>query len=197
MIGENNPMFGKTHSKETRQKISQNLPDFSGSKNHNFGKSISEEQKRKISKTLSKSYYILDPCGKLILVDNVRDFCLQNGLDQVNIYAVISGKSKSYKDYIKPLKLRDHSLEEMSILKAERKRNTGKHLIKEFTFIKDGKILSAENLQEFCKHNGLRYRGMVSAYHGYKGRTEYKGYVSGKHLDNDDAEQLKLAQKTV
>lgn len=73
-MGENNPMFGKKHSEETRRKISESnrgkhsvteehrrkLSEANqGSRNHNFGKPawnrgirMSEEQKEKLSKAL-------------------------------------------------------------------------------------------------------------------------------------------------
>jgi len=48
--GENNPFFGKCHSEETKQKISKNHADVCGKNNPMFGKHRSEELKRKISK---------------------------------------------------------------------------------------------------------------------------------------------------
>ena len=49
VTGENNPMFGKTHSMETRMKISENHADVSGVNNPNYGKHCSEETKKKLS----------------------------------------------------------------------------------------------------------------------------------------------------
>ena len=49
VTGENNPMFGKTHSIETRRKISENHADVSGENNPNYGKSRSDETKQKLS----------------------------------------------------------------------------------------------------------------------------------------------------
>ena len=49
VTGENNPMFGKTHSIETRRKISENHADVSGENNPNYGKSCSDETKQKLS----------------------------------------------------------------------------------------------------------------------------------------------------
>jgi len=52
--GENNPMFGKSHSKETRDKISKKMSKLrSGKNNPNFGKSPSKETREKLSKSLS------------------------------------------------------------------------------------------------------------------------------------------------
>lgn len=46
---ELHPMFGKHHSKETREKISKSHHDVSGDKNPMFGKTHTEETKKKIS----------------------------------------------------------------------------------------------------------------------------------------------------
>lgn len=49
ITGENNPMFGKTHSIEARRKISENHADVSGEHNPIYGKSRSNETKQKLS----------------------------------------------------------------------------------------------------------------------------------------------------
>jgi len=43
--GKNNPMYGKKHSLETRLKISQNLPDRSGSNNGRWNPTLTEEDR--------------------------------------------------------------------------------------------------------------------------------------------------------
>ncbi len=49
--GENHHNFGKTHSKETKQKISENLKDrFVGDKNPMWGKKLTEEHRDKLRK---------------------------------------------------------------------------------------------------------------------------------------------------
>jgi len=48
--GENNPMFGKKHSKEIREKISKGLKGkYVGKKNPLYGRKHSEETKKKMS----------------------------------------------------------------------------------------------------------------------------------------------------
>ena len=49
MKGENNPMFGKQHSEEAKEKMSENHRDCSGENNPMFGKQHSEEAKEKMS----------------------------------------------------------------------------------------------------------------------------------------------------
>jgi len=61
LSGEKHPFYGKTFSKEYREKISKNHADVSGEKNPFFGKKHSEEARRKMSeaqsgKTLSKKH---------------------------------------------------------------------------------------------------------------------------------------------
>ena len=59
-IGENNPMYGKTHSIEVRLKMSNyNM----GDRNPNYGKNPSDELKKKIGDSL-KEYYIKTPQRK-------------------------------------------------------------------------------------------------------------------------------------
>ena len=47
MIGEKNPMFGKHHTEEAKEKIRQNQPDISGDKHPQWGKSPSLETREK------------------------------------------------------------------------------------------------------------------------------------------------------
>jgi hypothetical protein len=50
--GENNPNFGKTHSRETRQKMSEMAKERIGEKNNFYGKSHSDETKEKMKESL-------------------------------------------------------------------------------------------------------------------------------------------------
>ena len=50
LSGENNLFFGKTHSEETKQKMSDNHHDYNGSNNPNYNNKWSNEQKNVISK---------------------------------------------------------------------------------------------------------------------------------------------------
>lgn len=51
-LGKNNPMYGKKHSKETIQKISNTLSGkYSGKNSCHYGKSLSDEVKAKISQS--------------------------------------------------------------------------------------------------------------------------------------------------
>jgi hypothetical protein len=50
--GENNPNFGKTHSQNARQKMSEMAKERIGGKNNFYGKSHSDETKEKIKESL-------------------------------------------------------------------------------------------------------------------------------------------------
>lgn len=50
----NKSWLGKTHSEETRRKISENHHDVSGKNNPMYGKKLSEETRRKISEAAKK-----------------------------------------------------------------------------------------------------------------------------------------------
>lgn len=49
MKGENHPMYGKTHTKEAKQKMSKNHADIKGKNNPFYGKTHSEETRIKMS----------------------------------------------------------------------------------------------------------------------------------------------------
>ena len=53
MSGEGNPMYGKHHSQENRQKMSENHYDVNGKNNPRWGKHCSQETKDKISEANS------------------------------------------------------------------------------------------------------------------------------------------------
>lgn len=54
--GENNPFYGKTHSKKSRKKIKDNHADFSGENHPQFGIKHSEERLKKASISMKKYY---------------------------------------------------------------------------------------------------------------------------------------------
>ena len=57
MTGENNPMYGKNHSQETRNKISAGrIGKYAGENNPNYGKPLSEEQKQRLSKKAKERF---------------------------------------------------------------------------------------------------------------------------------------------
>lgn len=55
-VKENNPMFGKSHSKSTRQKMKDNHADFAGRNNPFYGKSHRAEAKRALSQKAKERF---------------------------------------------------------------------------------------------------------------------------------------------
>ena len=53
-IGENNPFFGKHHSKKTKEKMSEAM---SGENHPNYGKHLSEKTKKKMSRAKMGNHY--------------------------------------------------------------------------------------------------------------------------------------------
>lgn len=50
MAGQNNPFYGKTHTEESKKKMSLNHKDVSGKNNPMYGKHHSDEAKEKYPK---------------------------------------------------------------------------------------------------------------------------------------------------
>lgn len=105
--GNNNPFFGRTHSEETKKKISL----------ANKGRKCSEEQKelyRKLfkgripknldqlienNKKRAKTYYLIDKNGNELVVHNMSEFCKIHGYDQRNMSSMYIGKYKTSRGY--------------------------------------------------------------------------------------------------
>ena len=77
--GENNPMYGKRHTKETKEKISKSC---SGRNHRCYGKHLSSITRSKISKAQigsnskkARRYIVITPIGERIFVHGIVDFC--------------------------------------------------------------------------------------------------------------------------
>lgn len=80
LSGQNNPMFGKTHSEETRKKIGKaNKGKLAGSNNPMFGKSRSKKVKEALSKFRTGSIWMHN--------DELKQ-CKQVPKDQVITYQI-------------------------------------------------------------------------------------------------------------
>ena len=126
--GENNPMYGKHHSDETKRKISEVLkgktlsekhkgeshPMYgkTGEKSPNYGKHHTEETKRKISETLtgkycgennpnSKPVIQIDPNTNEIVntYSGTSEVARQTGFNQSAISSCCRGERKTHKGY--------------------------------------------------------------------------------------------------
>jgi hypothetical protein len=90
MSGDQNPLYGKTHSEESRKKISESLKGkFKGDQNHFYGKTHSEETRKKISESKrgeksssAKTIYIYDNNDEVqfICKGDFKKVCEDNNL---------------------------------------------------------------------------------------------------------------------
>jgi group I intron endonuclease len=92
MAGENNPMFGKHHSEETKKKISEAIL---GEKNHNFGKHLMEETKKKLSEA-NKGKLPSEETRKK-MSENHADFSGENNHSAKLTYEIVSKIREEYK----------------------------------------------------------------------------------------------------
>lgn len=99
--GENNPMYGKHHTEETKNKISEaKKGKYCGENNHNYGKHHSEETKQKISEANKGSLIERwSKDGKLIDIKYQFEY-VEMGFNAGNISSCCKGKRKSTGGYI-------------------------------------------------------------------------------------------------
>jgi hypothetical protein len=114
--GVNNPMYGKTHSKLIKDKLSKMLKNnnpmknpevvekwrcSNSGKNHRlYGKNISQEQRDKISISSCKHFYkIVNPNGNIFYIRNMKKFCIENNLDHGAMGKIANGKVKHHKKW--------------------------------------------------------------------------------------------------
>lgn len=80
---------------------------YKGKNNPNYGKKHTEEARRKISNSKIRFVYkIISPCNEEIIINNLREFCKDNSLDQAAMMRVVNGKANHHKGY-KGFKLQD------------------------------------------------------------------------------------------
>lgn len=111
MRGRGNPFFGKRHTQETKNRISESKKRNPYIPTEEHRKSASAKLKGRIpnnlnkliaaNKTRAKTFYLIDPNGCSIVVTNLKQFCEERGLDQRNMSNMYAGKYKSSKGYKK------------------------------------------------------------------------------------------------
>ncbi len=99
-FGELNPMYGKTQSEETKQKISDAAKERYKNRPHPvLGNKLSEEQKSQIAERNSKEYELISPEGNPIKLKNLEKFARENNLSVNCLRHVLSGRNKSHKGW--------------------------------------------------------------------------------------------------
>ena len=88
--GELNPMWGKQHSEETRQKI--------GAKNAVHYGTVEGRLANKL-KAQKYLYELIDPAGEVYMTDNLWEFSLQYDLKNSSLHNVVHGKARHHKGW--------------------------------------------------------------------------------------------------
>lgn len=99
------------HTEETKKKISEKLKNLGvnhPSRNNEIWKKKKQEYMKNnnpmnnpeyIKKLCKFKYKLISPEGDIFIVDNIRKFCRENNLGHSPMFAMISGRKKSYKNW--------------------------------------------------------------------------------------------------
>jgi hypothetical protein len=99
-FGDLNPMWGKTHSEETKLKQSNKKKEwFKNNESPLKGKPCPEHVKKNLSEKNSKEYTLISPEGNEIKVKNLTKFARDNNLSINCLNHVVSGRNKSHKGW--------------------------------------------------------------------------------------------------
>lgn len=99
-FGELNPMWGKTHSEETKIKQSEKRKEwFKNNESYLKGKPCLESTKKALSEKNSKEYKLISPEGKIVEIKNLTKFAKENNLSVGCLQHVVSGRNKSHKGW--------------------------------------------------------------------------------------------------
>lgn len=98
--------YVKNHTEETKRLISEMKKGHKQSAEHiekvrqtRIGKKQTDYQKQRAKESLECSWLVTTPEGKEINIVNLRQFCIQNGLDQGNMVKVSQGIIKQNKGW--------------------------------------------------------------------------------------------------
>jgi len=116
MVGENNPMYGKKHTKETINKLRK---ASSGKNNYWYGKKFSEEYKFKLAEGRSRYWLVIFPDGKKKVIKNLKQFCGDNNLHDGAMVNVSKGNRNHHKNF-KCKRLYDIEIRRIKCLESEK-----------------------------------------------------------------------------
>jgi len=103
-FGKDNPMFGKKHTKETKELLSKIAIDICSSEGWVSplkGVSKTQKQKDAISKANQKTHTFIYR-DEIITITNLTKYCIKNKLSYGCMVHVNNGRNKSHKGYTKP-----------------------------------------------------------------------------------------------
>jgi len=89
----------KKNSDKAKQRWSSGLYNVEKLRLSRIGFKQPESQKKSVSKALSKNWILTSPEGTSHNVNNLREFCKNNGLDQGNMVKVSQGILKQHKGW--------------------------------------------------------------------------------------------------
>ena len=114
-VGVLHPMFGKHHSDEAKQKISEHngrgflgrqhtlysrqLMGARGEDHFNFGIHLSESTRQKIKLANSKTFVLRSPENEIVTITNLNEFCRERGLSAPHMNSVFHGKRNIHKGW--------------------------------------------------------------------------------------------------
>lgn len=99
-FGELNPMWGKTHSEDTKEKQRIKRKEwFKNNESPNKGKPCPESTKKAISDKNSKEYKLISPQGEIVEIKNLTKFAKENNLSIGCLQHVVNGRNKSHKGW--------------------------------------------------------------------------------------------------
>jgi group I intron endonuclease len=90
--GKKNPFYGKSHSKDTKEKMRDNHADFSGINHPQYG------MVGKLSAN-SKEYVVTFPNNTEYKILGLNYFCNKLGLDTASMVHCVSGRQKTHKGF--------------------------------------------------------------------------------------------------
>jgi group I intron endonuclease len=98
--------LGKPRSEETKKKLSEFnkskiIPNWHRQRisEAQKGRIRTEAERRCVRESRAKSYLFVDPNGNVVQICNLKQFCLDNGLDRTCMHNVYVGKHKQHKDW--------------------------------------------------------------------------------------------------
>jgi len=99
-FGELNPMWGKTHSEETKLKQSTRMKEWlKNNENPAKGRKLSKKQKEQISERNSKEYTLINPNGETVKIKNLTKFARDNNLSIGCLHQLVAGRNKTHRGW--------------------------------------------------------------------------------------------------
>jgi group I intron endonuclease len=110
------------------------------------------EVKEKISKSKRKDWEVVGPSGEVLLISNMKQFCIDNNLNYTNMKDISRGRF--YKGYhvkgaVNPKSIKENNSKDWLIISPS------------------GELLTIHNMRKFCMDNGLNYGCMGNLKKGY------------------------------